>query len=666
MKYLKNNWDKAVLLLIMAITGFLSFYAIGKEGFSNQYYAAAVKSMMSSWHNFFFASFDPGGYVTVDKPALGLWLQTISAFIFGFHGWSIILPQALSAVISVVLIFHIVKRSFGKAAGIASAFILGLTPILIAVSRTNNLDSSLVMVLLLATWALIVAAERGSFKLLMLSFVLVGIGFNIKMLEAFMVLPAFYLVYFLTASSKMGKRIIHLTGATAILLVVSLSWAVAVDLTPADSRPYVGSSKTNSVMELAFGYNGIQRLTGRESTGGKDSMGNMPEGFNGRHDGQGFARGPGGQGGTGFGGGGPGGTQENGQKGILRIFNKNLAGQVSWFLPMALFGILILLFKAFKKDESYNKSVTRYLILFAGWIVPMIVFFSIAGFYHRYYLSMLAPGIAALAGIGIVEMWKAYLQRGLKWILLPAALLATAIAQVLILSRYTSWNKILIPVVSAIGILVVLSLIIIRILKKDNLGRTIKSLIITAFASLLIAPAVWSYTPIIYGSQTVMPIAGPELKQGYGMGQSQGDGSNFMKMGNKNESSSRMIKFLLSKYNGERYLVAVADAGTAESIILETGKGVIAIGGFSGNDNILTVEKLEKMVKNGEIRYFQVGGRGMGENSEITNWVTEHGKAVNYDDSSENTMTSNGDNKFRPFGDMMGSGTLYDLAPEKG
>jgi 4-amino-4-deoxy-L-arabinose transferase-like glycosyltransferase len=187
---IKTNWDKIILVLIMALTGFLTFYSIGKEGYSNEYYAAAVKSMLTSWHNFFFASFDAGGYVTVDKPALGLWLQAASAKIFGFHGWSIILPEALSAVVSIALVFHIVKRSFGKAAGIVAAFVLGLTPILIAVSRTNNLDASLIMVLLFATWSLIVASERGSLKLLMLSMVLVGIGFNIKMLQAFMVLPA--------------------------------------------------------------------------------------------------------------------------------------------------------------------------------------------------------------------------------------------------------------------------------------------------------------------------------------------------------------------------------------------------------------------------------------------------------------------------------------------
>lgn len=725
MKYILKNWQKAALLMIMALAGFLTFYAIGQEGWANQYYSATVKSMLSSWHNFFFASFDPGGYVTVDKPALGLWLQTLSAKIFGFHGWSLILPEALSTVISVAVVYHIVKRFFGKTAGLLSALFLSLTPILIAVSRTNNLDASLVMVLLFAAWSLIVAAEKGSFKLLALSVVLVGLGFNIKMLEAFMVLPAFYLVYMFTAPLKIGKRIIQLAVATVILMVVSLSWAVAVDLTPKDSRPYIGSSQTNSVIELALGYNGLQRITGNSGIGGggfgilgdqippnfnntdfrppydgnlqwpqdgnntnmqppQDGNGNNsnfqipPEGtvtdtdnsspdgrqgngsftdrqgrLDGNRDGQGF-------GGGNFGG--PGGVGENGQKGIFRIFNQQLSGQISWFLPMALFGIMMLYLAFRKKDSEGKRGYLRYLLLLTGLIVPMIGYFSIAGFFHRYYLSMLAPGLAMLSGIAIVEMWKAYMQQGRKWLLLPVSLIVSAAIQTLILSRYSQYKGLSI-VICLFCLSSAIALVVIRLLKKDNLGKTIKVLLAAGITALLIAPAIWSYTPIMYGSQTQLPVAGPELKRGNG----QFGMPAFAGERNENSSSSQLVKFLLSKKQNEKFLVAVSDAGSAESIIIETGEAVMAVGGFSGSDNILTVERLEQMVKNGELRYFEIGGKGMGRNSEITNWVMEHGKVVTFEGSSSSTTspgTSN-NNGFGPFGDRMGMGTLYDLAPEK-
>ncbi|MDP4183307.1 MAG: glycosyltransferase family 39 protein [Bacillota bacterium] len=716
---IKMNWDKAAIIIIMAITGFLSFYAIGNEGYSNEYYASAVKSMLTSWHNFFFASLDPGGYVTVDKPALGLWLQAISAFIFGFHGWSIILPEALSAVLSVAILFHIVKRFFGKAAGLAAASALGMTPILIAVSRTNNLDSSLVMILLLATWSLLVAAEKGSFRFLILAMTLVGIGFNIKMLEAFMVLPAFYLVYLFTSPAKVGKRILQLAGATAVLLIVSLSWSVAVDLTPAESRPYIGSSQTNSVLELALGYNGIQRVTG-DQNGQKGNMpnvngqikasqangndnansningnangnvngngdingnvngnanvngningnGNLPAPPNGSMP-DGFNNAPNGQGGPGNGG-SPGGTQENGQKGIFRIFNKNLSGQISWFIPLALFGALTLLLKALNKKTKDRKMLARYLILFASLIFPMITFFSIAGFFHRYYLSMLAPGLAALAGIGLVEMWKAYLDISWKWVLLPAAIVSNAAVQVLILLRYDNWTSTLVNLVCLLSAISATGLVIIRIIRKDNLSKTIEMFIVLAFAAFLIAPAVWAYTPIKYGSQSVLPIAGPELQGQDGMGLNEQNNRN--NQNNQNEqneqnneqknfdesSSSTLTNYLLSNYNGEKYLVAVADARSAASLILETGKPVMAVGGFSGSDNILTVDKLKEMVKDGQIRYFQISGRGMGQQSAINAWVEENGKIVNIEN---NSSTESGH-----FAGRMERGSLYDLSSAK-
>lgn len=714
MKIIKNYWHKIALLLIMVLTGFLSFYDVGKEGYADSYYTAAVKSMLTSWHNFFFVSFDPGGFVSVDKPALGLWLQAISAWLFGLHGWSLILPEALATVISVVVLYHLVQKAFGKTTGVASALVLALTPILIAVSRTNNLDASLVTVVLLAAWALTAAAEKGSLKLLLLSMALVGLGFNIKMLQAFMVLPAFYLVYLFATAMKTGKKLLHLTIAALVLMVVSLSWAVTVDLTPADQRPYVGSSQTNSVIELALGYNGIQRITGTgngnrigsldmgngrtdatssaslpngnsqsgnlqpnlqalpnngSSTDGSGSTpGNsMPDGFNGGPGGQ---RGQGGPGGS-RGAGGPGGNGENGQKGFFRIFNQQMAGQISWLMPMALFGILILSLRMRKKEAVDKKPAARHLTLWTAWIVPMLGYFSIAGYFHRYYLSMLAPGIAALSGIGIVEMWKAYLERGLKWMILPAALTVNAVVQGFMLSRYPEWSRILIPVVCGASLVSAIVLIIIRFLNKDCLVKTIKLTVAAGFAALLIAPAIWAYTPIMYGSQTTLPMAGPELNRGSDNG-GFGQGRGGMSQSPEGATSSKLINFLTQNKQNEKYLIAVSNANSAAPIILQTGEPVMDTGGFLGSDPILTADKLEKLVKNGEIRYFllQGMGGGMGSQSEIANWVKEHGTVVSSDKWSDTASTPGNINRQDgpgQFGRGMEAGmTLYDLAPDKG
>src|SRR5919202_1193312 len=256
------------LTAVLVLSAFLNLFRLTDAGYGNTYYAAAVKDMLTSWHNFFFVSFD-AGFVSVDKPPLGLWVQAASAYLFGFNGLSLLLPQAIAGVLSVALLYHLVSRVFGPVAGLVAALALAVTPISVAVQRNNVMDALLILALLLAAWAFFIAAERGSLGWLLLGSVVVGLGFNIKMLQAFLILPAFYLLYLLAAHTSWRQRFVHLGAATVVLLAVSLSWAVAVDLTPPGERPYVGSSPDDSVLGLIVGYNGFDRLMGVSSgTGG--------------------------------------------------------------------------------------------------------------------------------------------------------------------------------------------------------------------------------------------------------------------------------------------------------------------------------------------------------------------------------------------------------------
>ncbi|HZR44554.1 MAG TPA: glycosyltransferase family 39 protein, partial [Ktedonobacteraceae bacterium] len=256
-------WSRMGLGAVMLISIFMNFYQLGQNGFGNLYYAAAVRSMLDNWHNFFFVSLDPGGFVTVDKPPLGFWLQTISAKIFGFTAFSVLLPQALAGVLSVGVLYHLVRRRFGVVAGLLASLALALSPISVVTNRNNTIDSTLALALLLGAWAVLKAAETGRLRWLLLSAAMVGIGFNIKMMEAYLVIPAYGLLYLLAAPKSLWKRIGHLAIAAVLLLAISLSWAVAVDLTPAAQRPYVGSTQNNSEISLAVGYNGIERLLGQ-------------------------------------------------------------------------------------------------------------------------------------------------------------------------------------------------------------------------------------------------------------------------------------------------------------------------------------------------------------------------------------------------------------------
>src|SRR5215212_3439447 len=294
------HWHRLALAAILALSACVNLSQLSREGYGNTYYAAAVKDMLASWQNFFFAAFD-AGFVTVDKPPVGLWIQAASAKVFGFQGWSIMLPQALAGVLSVALVYHLVRCEMGATAALLAAVTLAMTPISVAINRHNNLEGLLVLVILLAAWAFMLAAETGRLPWLLLGAALVGFGFNIKMLEAFLVLPACYLLYLIAAPVSWLKRIIHLGLATGVLLAVSLSWATVVDLTPPDQRPYVGSSANDTELELIVDHNGAGRLTGHDN--------------------------------------------DVGDRGPLRLLSDPLIAQIGWLLPLAAAGLVVALLR---------------------------------------------------------------------------------------------------------------------------------------------------------------------------------------------------------------------------------------------------------------------------------------------------------------------------------
>ena len=129
--------EHVALCAVLLLSGLLEFVRLSQNGFANSYYSAAVKSMLLSWHNFFFVSADPNGLITVDKPPLGLWLQAISAKLVGFSPLGLLIPEGVCALLSVALLYFIVAPRFGKPAALISAFALAVFPSFVAVSRDN-------------------------------------------------------------------------------------------------------------------------------------------------------------------------------------------------------------------------------------------------------------------------------------------------------------------------------------------------------------------------------------------------------------------------------------------------------------------------------------------------------------------------------------------------
>ncbi|GCE26750.1 dolichyl-phosphate-mannose--protein mannosyltransferase [Dictyobacter alpinus] len=720
-----QRWQRITLAVIVAFSAFLNVFLIQQNGYGNAYYTAAVKSMLMSWHNFFFVSFDPGGFVTVDKPPLGLWIQALSAKIFellgfGFTGISVLLPQAIAGTLSVYIIYCLVRRGFGPVPGLIAALALALTPIAVVMNRDNNLDSLLVLTLLLATWCLLLAVDTGKLRWLLLCALLVGLGFNIKTLEAYLVVPAFGLFYLLSTRHGWGKRMIHLLIALALLLVVSFAWIVAVDMVPASQRPYVGSSQTNSELELTFGYNGLQRITGMGS-------GNRAPGTSSQ---TGSSATPA------F---GAGMMNEGGDPSALRLLKADLGGQVSWLLPLAVLGLIAMAWQARLRLplNRWHQAV----VLWGVWFLTAATFFSVAGFFHSYYLVIIAPALCALVGIGLVTLWNDYRKRDRgdwrTWAL-PVALLLTVAEQVYLLSVYGSpWSTILTPVVAVLSALGIVALIISKMQVKIT-ARTMRlqrPAVIVSVVGLMLTPLIWSAMALAMPSNSVLPTAGPMLVNGDGGmsamikelqsangtavpgggaglpgagfpgGGLPGAGTGTPRgsagfpggsggMGNflgGEKADTRTIQFLQANKGNARYLVAVQSAMAGEQLIIATGEPVMALGGFVGSDPILTLQQLQQKVASGEVRYFmfpaatsndtfknlpasikemieKMGGgnpgnmaAGMaGSNGKIISWVQSSCKVVPTDQWKTNTQQSDNAQGGIPGGGMGMNNQLYD------
>jgi 4-amino-4-deoxy-L-arabinose transferase-like glycosyltransferase len=623
--------------------------------------------MMDSWHNFFFAAYDPGGFVSIDKPPVGFWLEVASAKLFGFNSVSILLPQALAGVLAVLLLYYLVRRHFGVVAGLLAALALAVSPISIVTNRNITIDSTLALTLLVGAWAVLRAAETGKLRWLLLTALIVGIGFNIKMLEAYLVVPAFALLYLLAAPKSIWKRMAHLAAAGLLLLVISLSWVVAVDLTPASQRPYVGSTQNNSELSLALGYNGIQRLLGGfgggpagntppngippfgniGGTGTSSTSGSPPTFGNGglpNSGGNGAGQPPGGPGGAG-------GLFDIGTAGPLRLFIQPLAGQIAWLLPLAILGAVALAWQRRPRLQSDRQQQS--LVLWGMWLLTMGIFFSVASFFHQYYMTLMAPAIAALFGIGLVTMWQDFRRGGWRSWLLPIALIVTIAEQIYILTAYPTWGQVLIPILVVLGVIALGALLSVRIAPLLKLKALKTRFILLAISlgvlALMITPTVWAAIPVLTSTQADTLVAGPSQTAGFG--------GNFGGGQDENASNSALIRYLEAHQGSAKYLVAVTSSSEADSIILATNKPVMTLGGFSGSDPILTTSQLAALVKSGTVRFFLInsfdgGGPGGGQSALIT-WIKQHSTAVP-SSQWQSTSTRSG------FGGFGGNEQLYE------
>jgi 4-amino-4-deoxy-L-arabinose transferase-like glycosyltransferase len=669
-------WARPTLVGLLLGTAVLYLWGLGSSGWANSFYSAAVQAGSSSWKAFFFGSFDSSNFITVDKPPAALWVMDISARLFGVNAWSILVPQALEGVAAVALLYATVRRHFSAAAGLIAGFVLATTPVAVLMFRFNNPDALLVLLLVGAAYAVTRALESASTRWLMFAGALVGFGFITKMLQAFLVVPGFGLVYLAYAQTTLRRRIVQLLAAGAAIVVAAGWWVAAVMLTPASMRPYIGGSTNNSILQLAFGYNGLGRLTGNET----GSVG---------------------------GGGGAGGTSMWGATGITRLFGSDMGGQISWLIPAALLLGGAALW-AFRRSPRSAGQVPQVLVWGSWLLVTGLVFSYGKGIIHPYYTVALAPAIGALVGIGAVTLWRL---RDQLWsrLALAATIVVTAAWSHQLLARSPSWHPWLRGFVLAAGLFVAVFTLLppgAFAGRARHVGRWLAAL---GLVAALAGPMAYSLDTASAAQSGAIPSAGPTVAgaafggarggpggpggpgavggagapgggQGFGgsfggrpsgrpsgaglgtqpqVGGRLGGGAQRGQAGggllNAGSVSAALTTALKADASTYRWVAATVGAENASGYQLAADEPVMAIGGFNGTDQAPTLAQFEKYVRDGDIHYFIAGG-GFGggggqvgtsqgassDSSEITQWVEAHFTATTIGSTTVYDLTTTG------------------------
>ena len=552
---------------VLVLAAVLRLWRLEANGFGTEYYAAGVRSALQGGALLFYNAFDPAGFISLDKPPVAFWIQAVFAKVLGFSGWAIHLPQALAGVASVALLYRLVRRPFGIAAATIAALLLALTPIAVAVDRSNNTDSWLVFFLLLAAWA----ALRGRGGSLVLAMALLGVAFNVKMLAALVCGPALLVSWWAAGTLTLRRRLEWMAAAGVTLAVVSLSWSVAFDLTPRASRPYAGSTANNSMLELVVIHNGLERFVRLRPERPRPVEVQQVQGYE---------------------------AYDSVPVGPMRLAAPQLATQFAWLLPLALIGLFLV---------RHRDRIDASLLLWGVWLFTYgIVFSAAGGIFHVYYLSALAPPVAALGGLGAVRLWR----RGPGWLAIGLALCAAW--QIYLTAESLGWMS---PWLAAPAVAVVIALL--------TLVRGKRPPAIVGGLALLVLPTAWALSAIFSPGNLVLPST--SLARWLGLSDGRGPilSRNYIAL----SSDPKLLEFLLTHRGQARFVVAAPTTGLVAPVIVRTGQAAMAFGGFFGNEPILPIDAFAEKVKRGEVRYVLLGARSRAA-SEFAQWVRANGKPV--------------------------------------
>ena len=566
------------LVVLTLVAGCLHGWGLFRGG-THYYYSAAVRGMSTSWSAFAFGAVDPAASMTVDKLPGGLWIQALFVRVLGFHSWVLLLPGALAATATVPLLFAAVRRWAGTRAGLIAAIVLLASPVAFATARVNLVDPLLVLCLVAAAYALTRALDDARWRWVVAAGALVGVGFQIKMVEAWVVLPA--LVAACLAGP--GPRLRRAAVLSGTALVVSPAWLTAVGFVPRGERPHVDGSRGDSWWEMVFGYNGV----GRGLAGGGSPLSATAAPY-----------------------GGP--------PGPLRLLDDQLGGQIGWLFPLALV-LLAAGWWTHRRDPLWT--------LWGGWLLTAALVLSFLPGIHPYYATLLASALAAVVGAGVPVAWTWWRDRRGRWWVLPLGGVLSGAGATVVVTR-----------AGGPGWLVAAAAVVVFGVALRGPRRAVAA---SGAVALLAAPVAWiAITPAVPANSmhTANPVAGPQTAVAvFGVADPRITLARILGIPPTgpvpaidaplpgSDVDPDLLGYLRARHAGERFLFATGDASTA-SPYLAAGDSVLPMGGFTGFSPYPELNELAGLVHRGQLRFLYLtavpGLPGvLGERAE---WASDH------------------------------------------
>ncbi|MEU1518411.1 glycosyltransferase family 39 protein [Streptomyces sp. NPDC005811] len=559
------RWELPALAAVLVVATVLYAWGIDHAAI-HPYYSAAVRSMATSWRALLFGGLDPSGSITIDKLPGALWPEAAAVWLFGPHTWAVALPQVVEGVLTVWLLHRVVRAWAGPFAALIAALVLTLTPVTVVLTRATIPDTTLTLLLVAAAGALDKAVRTGRLLPLITCGVWVGLAFQAKMLQAWLVLPVFAAVHQLAAPGTPSRRALRALLGGAVALVVSCSWMLLVLATPATDRPYLDGTSDNSPFSLVFGYNGLSRFD--SDTGAFDAAAGTAA------------------------------SRTTGNTGWGLLINHTVGPQVAWFLPLAV--LAAVLGVAWRARQPRTDLPRAGFLLWGGWLAVHVTVFSTSNGNHAYYTSVIAPALAALAGGGLALFRRAYEAGGRRRVALPSAIVVT-VAWALVLDRPTRFLSWLLPVAVMLAVCGALGL---WARGPRTPSRMVHWALAAGILATLVVPAGWAVSCLdpLYAGASTAPVCGP-------VGTFYHDAvrhrASLRRIGLDRPSArdAALLRYLTAHRRGEKYLLAAQAAYTAAPLLRAASQPVLVMGGFTGNTAFPTIERLDTLFATHQLRY---------------------------------------------------------------